>query len=387
MAETPLFPVEHGGQLRYVLEAGYNDGATINDADVRNLIGGGTFNSYKRTYRQRVSRGPKLSGVKPSAGSAMGEYAFRVEVDHKTISTPTLSATPSGVPECHWALLAGGWVATAAADADYSGVLPDAIVASAGNNDQILTYTYRPGSQQANSSLHLYYDYLDSAKTEGIRHEFKGGRHAWTLQTGEEGIFLDLQGKSLAVKPAKLSSPSTDDALTDITPAEPLGVNVSVTKLVATADTYGKSSETGTAASLTADVWGLVLTSNLEIAEKKAPHGTLGVARMLFNPGIPSLKLNLDQIQWSDDWDLYTFADERRAIRVSYAIPAPGSTTDFILLKGTFFIVDINLVEVGGYWSGELTLDHAHPDNSDGGGLDPSSDSLTLQWVSIVAAP
>lgn len=389
MAETPLFPFEHGGILRYVLEATYNAGPTVNNSDVRHFPFDATFNSYRRTYRPRRMRSAKISGVKPSAAGAIAEYSLPVEIDHKTISSPTLSATPSGVPECHYALLAGGFVATHDNSADYSGIVPDAISTSAGSNDEILTYTYNPSSQQANSSLRMYWDMLDSAKTEAIRHEMNGCRHGWTLETGPDtGIRLMCNGFGLATKPAKVSSPSIADTLTDITPAEPLGVNLSVHKVLATAATYGKSSETGTMASMTADAWGFQITSNLAIENRVAPGGGLGTRRFLFNPSPLTAQISLDQVQWADDWDLYTFADERRLIRIKYAIPAPGSTTDFILVSCPWFITDYSPPQnTNGYYSVDLTLEQGFPDSSsDGGGLVPD-DCLTLQWVSIVAAP
>lgn len=383
-----LFPVEHGGILRVVAEDSYNDAETINADDRKNWPSGATFNSYRRTYTPRRARAPKISGVKPSPGSAVGEYSIRVEVDHKTIATPTLTGASSiaGVPEVHWWLIGGGWIPTATSNADYSGIIPDAIVLSAGSNDQILTYSYDPQSTRALSSLHFKAQFLDSAKTEALTHEFKGARHGWVWESGPDGIFLNCTGKSLATLPVKDGSPTTTSALTDITPARALGGNVSVTKLLATAATYGKSSETGAAASMTGDAWGLKINSNLEVVAKDAPHGTYGVSRVLYNPGVPTAEIMVDAVQWSDDWDLYTFADERRAIRISYAIAAPGSTTDFIVLVGTWFIVDYAFEDVNGYWACNLKLELAHPDNSDGGGLDPSTDSLTLKYVSVVAA-
>jgi hypothetical protein len=101
--------------------------------------------------------------------------------------------------------------------------------------------------------------------------------------------------------------------------------------------------------------------------------------------GRPRITCTLDQVVWDLDWDLYTFADEGRAIRVSHAVPAPGaSPTSFVVFKGTFEITDIVRGSANGYRNVELTMDYLYNDSSgDGGGLAPGA-GLTVAWVTTV---
>lgn len=385
-----LYPNEYGAVLRGRLEATYGTDPTVGDSDTYRCPPEATFNSFKRAMLPRRTQAAFISGIKPSAGAAMGEYSIEVPLDYYTVSSPTLTGTIADVPQADLWLRAGGFVASATSNADYSGLKPDGVTLSAGNNDEILTYTYKPRHGQAISSARLEYTEINDAQDEGRTHILSGARHGWTLRLADgERWVLACQGKSLATPIAKDSSPTVNSAFADSTDVVGLGTNYSLTKVVATADTYGKSSETADASTLTGYVYGMEITSNLEVVEVTNQSASYGVGQIRYRAGTPTATCNLDQVTFSDDFDIETFRDERRILRWTCANPAPGaSPTDFIVVSFEAYITDISYVYGdNGYRQAQLSLDFGYPDaSSDGGGRTPAT-VLTIKYVSIVAAP
>ncbi len=382
-----LSPTQYGAQLRANLEQTYNSGPTIAAGDLYRCPVDASFDAYKRTWIDRITQAPKISGVRASAGQGMGEYSIEVVLDHKTIPTTpdtTTESGMSGVPQADLFLRAGGWQVSSA-NTNYTGIAPDSVTLGAGADNQ-LTYVYDPRSTGVNfTSARVQYLEIAENLSEGYLHDLKGARHGWTLRMpGGDHWVLACDGKSLATKPAKQTGLTLGSSFVDNTAIVGLGANYSVTQISGPA-TFGKSAEDGTAASLTAFCYNMELESNLEIAEVVAPNGNLGVAQVRYNAGRPRLTMTLDQVTWSDDWDLYTFADANNAIRVSHACPVPGaSATDFVLFQFTGQIVEIERAEQNGYKTTNVTLDYLYPDAAaDGGGLVPA-DSCVFKYITIV---
>ena len=384
-----LYPAAHGAILRGELEQTYASGPTVSAADTLRCPLDATFDAHKRSWIDRSTQAAFVTGVRSSPGQAVGEYSIEVVLDHATIPAApdtTTEGAMTGVPSADIFFRAGGWQVASSASADYAGLKPDNVTLLGSNNDRILTYTYKPRSTGANFTSGRFQYTEVSESGEGYLHDLTGARHGWTLRmNGGDHWTLACDGNSLATKPSKVS-PTITSAFADNDAVVGVGGNYSVCKMVATADTFGKTSETQDAADLTAFVYNMELASNLEIQPIVAPNGTLGVAQCRYVAGRPSLSLTMDQVTWSDDWDLYTFADQGRAIRITNAIPQPGTApTSFVVFRGVFQITDISRGSENGYKNVSLTLDYLYPDSAgDGGGLAPDA-GITFKYVTIMA--
>jgi hypothetical protein len=384
-----LFPAAHGAILRGELEETYNSGVSVPDASVYRAPIEATFNSYDRTFLPRQTQAAYISGVKASPASARAVYSIEVVLDHQALDGTTIIGTEGGmvnVPQADIFWRAGGWVASYSPAADYTGIKPDTIVLAGGSNDRILTYTYKPRStgQNFTSARFKYTEISESA--EGLVHDIKGARHGWTLNMpGGEHWTLACDGMGVATKPVKDGSPTINSTFDDSDAIVGLGGNYSVTKFVTSDATFGKTGgETADASSMQAFVYNMSLASNLEIAEIQSGSSDRSVAQVRYSAGVPQLTCTLDQVVWDDDWDLYTFADNANAIRVSHACPLPGSTTSFVLFSGTFQITNIVRGSDNGYRNVELTMDYVYPQNSsDDGGLLPEP-GITFKYITIV---
>ena len=389
-----LFPEVHGAILRATLEDGYaSSSATVNTAnDVYRCPPEATFDSFQRTFIARDTQAAFITGVRSSAGMAEGAFAIDAILAPQTINNPTLATenSISGVPKCDLWLRAGGWIASHTNNTDYpaTDVKPDGVTLAGNSTDQILTYTYKPRSTgQAFTSAKIEYDEVSELGTEGLRHTLSGSRLGWTLTfgTGGEHWVYSCTGKSLAATPAKIT-PTTGSGFDDNDAIVALGGNYSITKFTASAETFGKASETAAASTLAAFCSSMELSSNLEIQTVQDSSGDFGVSQVRYQGGRPQLKIVIDQIVWSDDFDLYDHMNSGAAIRVSHAVPQPGATpTSFVVFKGTF---QITAIEKGtgetGYRNATVTLDYLYPQNSsDAGGLVPEP-GITLRWVTTV---
>jgi len=380
-----LFPEAHGAILRGKLETTYSTDPTIADADVYRAPVEASFDSFKRSAISRQTQAAFISGVKASPASAMGEYSIEAILDHQALTASTDIATYTDVPQADVWLRAGGFQASYDSSADYSGIKPDSIVLAGGSNDRILTYTYKPRSTSIQrTSARWEYTEIDESN-EGLKHVLAGARHGWTLNMpGGEHWTLSCEGKSLPAVPTRVSSPTVNSTFDDNDAIVGLGGNYALTKFLTTADTFGKASETADASTMEAFVYNMSLSSNLEVQEIIAPNGDYGVAQVRYVAGVPQLKCTIDQVMWSEDWDLYSFMNNANGIRVSTTCPLPGSTTDFVVFSFTGQIVDIVRGSDNGYRNVELTLDYLYPENSDDGGLTPAA-GITFKYVTIVA--
>ncbi|NDH03435.1 MAG: hypothetical protein EBY40_09985 [Marivivens sp.] len=379
-----LFPEAHGAILRGKLETTYSTDPTIADADVYRAPVEASFDSFKRSAISRQTQAAFISGVKASPASAMGEYSIEAILDHQALTASTDIATYTDVPQADVWLRAGGFQASYDSSADYSGIKPDSIVLAGGSNDRILTYTYKPRSTSIQrTSARWEYTEIDESN-EGLKHVLAGARHGWTLNMpGGEHWTLSCEGKSLPAVPTRVSSPTVNSTFDDNDAIVGLGGNYALTKFLTTADTFGKASETADASTMEAFVYNMSLSSNLEVQEIIAPNGDYGVAQVRYVAGVPQLKCTIDQVMWSEDWDLYSFMNNANGIRVSTTCPLPGSTTDFVVFSFTGQIVDIVRGSDNGYRNVELTLDYLYPENSDDGGLTPAA-GITFKYVTIV---
>jgi len=380
-----LFPEAHGAILRGKLETTYSTDPTVADADVYRAPVDASFDSFKRSAISRQTQAAFISGVKASPASAMGEYSIEAVLDHQALTVSTDIDTYTDVPQADTWLRAGGFQASYATDADYAGIKPDSIVLAGSSNDRILTYTYKPRSTSIQrTSARWEYTEIDESN-EGLKHVLAGARHGWTLNMpGGEHWTLSCEGKSLPSVPTRVAAPTVNSTFDDNDAIVGLGGNYALTKFLTTADTFGKASETEDAANMEAFVYNMSLSSNLEVQEIIAPNGDYGVAQVRYVAGVPQLKCTIDQVMWSEDWDLYSFMNNANGIRVSSACPLPGSTTDFVVFSFTGQIVDIVRGSDNGYRNVELTLDYLYPENSDDGGLTPAA-GITFKYVTIVA--
>ena len=380
-----LFPEAHGAILRGKLETTYSTDPTVADANVYRAPVDASFDSFKRSAISRQTQAAFISGVKASPASAMGEYSIEAILDHQALTGSTDITTYADVPQADTWLRAGGFQASYATDADYAGIKPDSIVLAGSNNDRILTYTYKPRSTSiSRTSARWEYTEIDESN-EGLKHVLAGARHGWTLNMpGGEHWTLSCEGKSLPAVPTRVASPTVNSTFDDNDAIVGLGGNYALTKFLATADTFGKASELEDAANMEAFVYNMSLSSNLEVQEIIAPNGDYGVAQVRYVAGVPQLKCTIDQVMWSQDWDLYSFMNNANGIRVSTTCPLPGSTTDFVVFSFTGQIVDIVRGSDNGYRNVELTLDYLYPENSDDGGLTPAA-GITFKYVTIVA--
>jgi len=381
-----LFPEAHGAILRGKLETTYSTDPTVADADVYRAPVEAAFDSFKRSAISRQTQAAFISGVKASPASAMGEYSIEAVLDHQALTASTDPDTYTDVPQADIWLRAGGFQASYTTNVDYSGIKPDSIVLAGSNNDRILTYTYKPRSTSiSRTSARWEYTEIDESN-EGLKHVLAGARHGWTMNMpGGEHWTLSCEGKSLPAVPTRVASPTLTSSFDDNDAIVGLGGNYALTKFLATSDTYGKASEAGDASTMQAFVYNMSLTSNLEVQEIIAPNGDYGVAQVRYAAGVPQLKCTIDQVMWSEDWDLYSFMNNANGIRVSTTCPLPGSTTDFVVFTFTGQIVDIVRGADNGYRNVELTLDYLYPENSsDDGGLAPTA-GITFKYVTIVA--
>lgn len=380
-----LFPEAHGAILRGKLETNYNTDPTVADADVYRAPVEASFDSFKRSAITRQTQAAFISGVKSSPATAMGEYSIEAILDHQALTTNTDISTYVDVPQADVWFRAGGFEASYTTSADYTGIKPDSTVLAGGSNDRILTYTYKPRSTSlTNTSARWEYTEIDESN-EGLKHVLAGARHGWTLNLpGGEHWTLSCDGKSLPSVPTRVSSPTLNSSFDDNDAIVGLAGNYAVTKFQSTSATYGKANETEAAANMKAFVYNMTLSSNLEVQEIVAPNGDFGVAQVRYVAGVPQLKCTIDQVNWSVDWDLYSFMNNANGIRVSSACPLPGSTTDFVVFTFTGQIVDIVRGSENGYRNVELTLDYLFPENSsDDGGLVPAT-GITFEYVTIV---
>ena len=381
-----LFPEAHGAILRGKLEATYNTDPTVADADVYRAPVEAAFDSFKRSAISRQTQAAFISGVKASPASAMGEYSIEAVLDHQALTASTNPDDYTDVPQADIWLRAGGFQASYTTNVDYTGIKPDSIVLAGSNNDRILTYTYKPRSTSiSRTSARWEYTEIDESN-EGLKHVLAGARHGWTMNMpGGEHWTLSCEGKSLPAVPTRVASPTLTSSFDDNDAIVGLGGNYALTKFLATSDTYGKASEAGDASTMQAFVYNMSLTSNLEVQEIIAPNGDYGVAQVRYVAGVPQLKCTIDQVMWSEDWDLYSFMNNANGIRVSTTCALPGSTTDFVVFTFTGQIVDIVRGADNGYRNVELTLDYLYPENSsDDGGLAPTA-GITFKYVTIVA--
>lgn len=384
-----LIPEVHGATLRAILEDTYNNEPTVPDANMLYCPAGTVFRSWVPEFGQRAAQAAYISGVKPSFNGAGAMYSIKQPLSHQVISSPTLSnaASIAGVPQHHTFFLGGGFQASATSNTDYSGILPTGISASAGSNDQILTYTYQPRHNAARSSVSWRYEEVAEGGAKTRVHTLRGARHAWTLECmGASEWYMDCQGVGLATEPTIDSSPSLSDTLVDEEPVAGLGANYALTKIEATAATFGGGTETSP--TLSAEVYGLKINSNMQLQPRKGISGAAGYSRVLWKPGTPTAEFFMDSVMYEDDFDLVAFVKGRKALRYTVVNPIPGSTTSFMLITFTGFV--INDLEPGardGYRNTKIILQLGWPeDSSDGGGL-VSAPVLTVQHVSIVAAP
>ena len=379
-----LFPEASGAILRGILETTYNSGPTVADANVYRCPLDATFDSFKRASLPRTTQAAFISGVKASPGQAAGEYSIQAILDHHALTGSTNLATYADLPQADIWLRAGGWQGAYATGA-YSGIIPDSITNDGGSDERILTYTYKPRSTSvSNTSARWQYTEIDESN-EGLLHDIKGARHGWTLDMpGGDHWTLSCDGKGLPSVPTRVASPTLNSTFDDNDAIVGVGGNYALTKFESPGvATYGKASETAAASTMSAFVYNMSLASNLEISEIVAPNGTYGVAAVRYASGIPQLKCTIDQVIWSEDWDLYSFLNSANGIRVSTTCALPGSTTSFVVFTFTGQIVDIVRGSDNGYRNVELTLDYIYPENSDDGGLTPAA-GITLEYVTIV---
>lgn len=389
-----LYPFPHGGVLRGALEDAYNSDPTVADGDTYHCPTEASFNSFKRTMTPRAGQSAFIGGFKPTTGMAEGEYNIDVMVDHYTLPGSTVltpSASIANVPSADLWWRAGGFVGTYAEDADYSGIKPDQTTLSAGNNDRILTYTYKPRHGQTNSSAKLVYTEINDGGDEGRTHTLVGARHEWTLTIpGGERVVLSCQGKSLATTIAKDSNPTTDSSLPNESEAVGLGGNVSLTAVADTV-TYGKAAEADNASVLNTKalaISDLEITSNLSINGLTSPSGTYGIAAQRYAPSPEGLtaSFRLQQVTFEDDFNIENFRDARKILRMSVVLAHPTDANSFIKVTFEGFITEIAYGNTDSYRDATITMQLGYPDSSsDGGGLKPA-ELLTVQYVTIVAA-
>ena len=165
----------------------------------------------------------------------------------------------------------------------------------------------------------------------------------------------------------RVASPTVNSTFDDNDAIVGLGGNYALTKFLATADTFGKASETVDASTMEAFVYNMSLSSNLEVQEIIAPNGDFGVAQVRYVAGVLSqLKCTIDQVMWSQDWDLYSFMNNANGIRsqrrASQAQPPTSSFSASPVRSLTSCEAQTTV-----YRNVEFTLDYLYPENSDDG--------------------
>lgn len=382
-----LYPDEHGRIVRVVVEDTYNDGSTVPDANTQHVPSASTFNSYDRSMASRGSNSAFLDGSKPTRGPAMGMFTHVATVDHISLDGTTnvdSNASFANIPSWFaWACCCG-FVWTYAEDADYSGLKPPKVTLSGGNNDRILKATYRPRSSAGLSSVRVRCELIADGAAEGELHDLRGARADWTLNLNDDGTLqLSLNGKSLAYKPSKVTSP-TLSALPDETEVIAQGGAISLTKVEATAVTYGKASETTEGMGQLA-IRKLSIKGNNAVQERTAPTGTEGIVGIRHNGKTPEVTFELDMVTWPDDFDIYTFMDDRKILRLRVALPSQDNATDFMYLLMECFITKLTPGMENGYRTMQVTAKLGWPDSSgDGGGLF-STTLLEIGHVTVVS--
>ena len=381
-----LIPTLHGALLRGILEDTYNNNPSVPNASTFFCPEGVVFNSFVPEIKPRMMQGPFLSGVKPSFTKANGTYSGDFPLALSDVGTVTLSpaASIAGVPlQLHTLLCGGGFVPTHSNSGGYSGLLPGGISDPGGGNDEILTYTYFPRSNNPRSSVKWIYSEIPEGGAETREHTLKGSRHGWTLKCvgGDEWV-LSVEGMSLAAPKLKNGSPTLNSSYDTSEPIVGMASNYSLTKIAASAVTFGGGSEASP--TLQADVYGLEISSNLTPAAKTASSGTYGVSKIQPQASTPTVKMTLDKCVFEDDFDVDAFATGRLALRFTQVTPMPGSTKTFIKVQFTGFVTSLSPGDNEGYRNTELELALGYPEvSSDGGGLVPD-ELMTIQVVTLV---
>ncbi len=379
-----LIPTIHGAILRAILEDTYNNGASVPDANVFFCSEGAAFNSWVPEMKARVTQAAFLSGVKPSLIKATGAYSGEFPLGLADVSGVTLSpaASIAGVPPCHTLLCGGGFVPTHDNSGAYSGLLPPGFTNGAGN-DEILTYTYFPRNTNARSSVAFKYSEVIEGGAKTRDHILNGARHNWSLSCpgGDEWI-LSIEGMSLAALKTIDSSPSLNDGFpSSEDPVVGMGANYALTKIAASAVTYGGGSEASP--SLEADVYGLEIASNMTINAKTAPSGTYGVSKCQYNATTPTATFTIDKVTFEDTFDIDGFTSGRLALRFTQVTPMPGSTTTFLKIQFLGFVTALEDGEQDGYRNTQVTLQLGYPETgTDDGGIVPD-ELLTMQLVTL----
>lgn len=375
------------GMLRVVAEDAYNDGTSVPAANTKYWPPGSKFNSYKRAMGDRRSVTPNISGARPTRRNVMGMYEHEVIVDHLSLDGTTNvdnSASLAGVPEWLVWSLGGGWYWTYAETGEYSGLVPPGVTLAPGANDRILTGVFRPRTSAALSSLRLTAEFFEESLNEAIIHDLKGARHGGTLELVDgETLKYIISGKSLATKPAKNASPSINTLKAEQEVVAQGGAT-SWTKVEATARTYGKVSETTQSLGQLA-IRNLKIDLGPEAKERTGTDGGGGVVGIRYSTKTPIATFQIDMVTWDDDFDIYTFQDERKILRYVVVIAHPEDSNSFFLLTFEGYIFDLEPEESDDHMAMNVTMILGFPDNSnDGGGL-VSTTLLTVQHVTIVS--
>lgn len=373
------------------VESSYNPsgGATVNAGNVLYLPRGTVqpFNSFIPEFGVREAHTAYRDGVKPSFKGASGSVSpGPIPLSHIDVSSVVLTpGSEAGLPPQYpWWIFLGCQV-TYDNSADYSGLLPAGVSASAGNNDEIITIRPDPYHTRANSSVRFQYNMYQEGRGEAMLHDCAGSRGNGTLTLGDgEPWMLEPQGFCLPYKPTKNGSPATTTTIAE----EPLvgrGAKYALTA-VNGPTTYGGGSET--APDMDVKVTNKVLTINSGAYSRKGSGGTYGVSQVRWNPTPDTFTFNLDAVTWPDDYDIYTFIEDRIMLRYTEVVPKPGSSVSFARFRFNGFITGFEPGGENNLRNGRVTLTAGFPeDSSDGGGLLPALGGWELQHVTIVAAP
>jgi hypothetical protein len=371
--------------LKAVLEDTYNNSPSVPVANVLFCPEGAAFNSWVPEMKTRTTQAAFISGVKPSLIKATGAYSGDFPIALATVGSVTLApaASIAGVPPVHTLLCGGGFVPTHSNSGGYSGLLPPSVVDPGVGNDEILTYTYKPRNNTARSSISWLYQEIPEGGAEGRNNSLRGARHGWSLTCpGGDEWMISLEGQSLAALQAKDGSPSLSTSFPVEEPLVGMGAKYALTKIAASAVTYGGGSEASPA--LAADVYGLEISSNLTTVAKAAPSGTFGVSKINYNAATPTASFTLDKVVFEDDFDINAFTQGRLALRYTQVTPMPGSTTTFLKVAFTGFVTALEDGNEEGYRNTRVTLALGWPeDSADGGGRVPAP-ILTLQLVTLI---
>lgn len=368
-------------------ESTYNTDPTI-AAGNRVFVLEGEFDSYKPEMIARNGISAYRPGFKPVQGKISAPWSAKVELDHKTVE----NSAPA-VPNCDvWLRCAGFTRTTNSGATDF---VSANVSANGGNNDEIIVYTLDDRIGSTNSSAWVEYTEAATGAAEGLKWTIGGARADWTLNIeAGQPITMDLTGMGVYQNaPAKVTSPTLNDTLPSTVPMVAQGfVGISIADLdgdsVFGGGTAATAPSIGVSGSATICVLSATFNGNLNLQEDMgiASSGAICRVRQLVD-GPWTGEITLEQVTWSDDWDLYTFLTTPNALRIVMCLQDPTTSTNYWELDCTCTILEVAKGEDGSRRVVTLSVQGAYPeDSSDGGGLLPA-ESFVMRWASQVAAP